>query len=197
MKRNLNKCLVYLFVILLSACTGNSVREDSGGINKSAAVLDVDSGVVNDFNHAVSLMQTGDYELAVTVLKTVVEREKRLPAPFVNLGMAYNKLDEKQLAEDNFIIALKLDIGHSEANNELGMLYRKAGKFNAAKTAYENAITANPAYLPVKKNLGILCDLYLHDFDCAYEQFKAYLEINPNDKTMTIWAADVKRRVDK
>ena len=105
MKRNLNKCLVYFFVILLSACTGNFVREDSGGINKSATVLDVDSGVVKDFNHAVSLMQTGDYELAVTVLKTVVEREKRLPAPFVNLGMAYNKLDEKQLAEDNFIIA--------------------------------------------------------------------------------------------
>ncbi len=186
-----------MFVILLSACTGNSVREETGGINKSAPVLDVDSGVVKDFNHAVSLMQSGDYELAVTVLKTVVAREKRLPAPFVNLGMAYNKLNEKQLAEDNFIIALKLDIGHSEANNELGMLYRKAGKFNAAKTAYENAIRANPTYLPVIKNLGILCDLYLHDFDCAYQQFKTYLEINPNDKTMTIWAADVKRRVDK
>ena len=48
---------------------------------------------------------------------------------------------------------------------------------------------------PRKKNLGILCDLYLHDFDCALEQFSAYLEARPNDKKMVIWIADVKRRL--
>jgi Tfp pilus assembly protein PilF len=194
MIRRLNNGLILLFVILLSACSGNGVREDGDGIGKGVPFYNVDASVEKDFNHAVSLMQSGDYSLAVTILKTVVTREKRLPAPFVNLAMAYNKLDEKHLAEDNFVIALKLDRTNAEANNELGLIYRKAGKFKAAKTAYENAIEANPAYLPAKKNLGILCDLYLHDFDCAYEQFSAYLKVRPNDKTMAIWVADVERR---
>jgi Tfp pilus assembly protein PilF len=194
MIRKLNNCLVFVFLVLLSACSGNGVREGGDGVNKGVPFYNVNTSVEKDFNHAVSLMQSGDYSLAVTILKTVVTREKRLPAPFVNLAMAYNKLDEKHLAEDNFVIALKLDRTNAEANNELGLIYRKAGKFKAAKTAYENAIEANPAYLPAKKNLGILCDLYLHDFDCAYEQFSAYLKVRPNDKTMAIWVADVERR---
>jgi tetratricopeptide (TPR) repeat protein len=81
------------------------------------------------------------------------------------------------------------------ANNELGLLYRKEGKFNAARTAYENAIQKHPDYLPARKNLGVLCDLYLHDFNCALEQFEGYLELQPDDKTVTIWVADVKRRL--
>ena len=190
----LNVSLILFFVILLSACSGNGIREDDDGIGKGVPFYNVDASVEKDFNYAVSLMQSGDYPLAVTILKTVVAREKRLPAPFVNLAMAYNKLDEKHLAEDNFVISLKLDKANAEANNELGMIYRKAGKFKEAKTAYETAIEANPAYLPAKKNLGILCDLYLHDFDCAYEQFSAYLKVRPNDRTMAIWVADVERR---
>jgi len=194
MTRRLRYCLIFFFLALLNACSGNAVRDGGKGINEGVPSYNVDALVEKDFNHAVSLMQSGNYLLAVTVLKTVVARERRLPAPFVNLAIAYNRLDDKHLAEDNFVNALKLDVGHAEANNELGMIYRKAGEFKAAKTAYENAIKANPDYLPAKKNLGILCDLYLHDFDCAYEQFSAYLSARPNDKQMAIWIADVERR---
>ena len=194
MTGSVNKYFIGFFMVFLSACSSNSVREDADGIGKGVAFLNVDAAIEQDFNHALSLMQSNNNELAVTILKTVVVREKRLPAPFVNLAIAYNRLGEKQLAEDNFIKALKLDTGHAEANNELGMIYRKAGKFKAARSVYENAIESNPYYLPAKKNLGILCDLYLHDFDCAYEQFSAYLEARPNDKTMKIWVADVERR---
>lgn len=192
---NVKEGLICFFVLLLSACSSHTVKEDVSEINKGIPFLQVDKSVEKDFDNAVSLMQSGNYEPAVAILKSVVEREKRLPAPYANLAIAYNGLDEKQLAEENFIKALKLDIGHAEANNGLGMIYRKAGKFKAAKTAYENAIDANPSYLPAKKNLGILCDLYLHDFDCAYEQFSAYSEARPNDKKMLIWMADVKRRL--
>lgn len=190
MRENVNKYFIVFLTVFLNACSSNSIRDDGIGIS----FLNVNDAVEKDFNHAVSLMQSNKNELAVTILKTVVAREKRLPAPFVNLAMAYKWLGEKQLAEDNFINALKLDVGHAEANNELGMIYRKAGKFKAARSAYENAIEANPNYLPAKKNLGILCDLYMHDFDCAYEQFSAYLKARPNDKTMKIWVADVERR---
>ena len=131
------------------------------------------------------------------MLESVVEREQRLPAPYVNLAISQRRTGDEEAAEQNLIKALKLDLHHPVANNELGLLYRKAGKFSAARTAYENAIKEHPRYLPAKRNLGVLCDLYLHDFECALEQFEDYLELRPDDKTVSIWVFDVKQRLGK
>ena len=189
-------CLISVF---LFACAGGGTKGDAevGSFKSSASHVDVDSDVEQDFAKAITLLQQDNNEQAVVVLKSVIEREQRLPAPYVNLAIAHNRLGDTKAAEENLISALKLDIGHPVANNELGLLYRKAGKFNAARTAYENAIKKNPDYLPAKKNLGVLCDLYTHDFNCALEQFEDYLELKPDDKTVAIWVVDVKRRLGK
>jgi tetratricopeptide (TPR) repeat protein len=190
--RNLMVCLLCVF---LFSCAGGT-KQDSD-LSRRVQYVDVDSDVDRDFKSALALMQQEEYEQAVNILKTVIEREKRLPAPYVNIAIAYNKLADVKAAEENLIMALKLDIGHPVANNELGLLYRKAGKFTAARTAYENAIKDNPEYFPAIRNLGVLCDLYMHDFDCALQQFESYLELKPDDKTVSIWVADVKRRLGK
>ncbi len=190
------KYFVCFFCVFLYACAGSDTRQDDVSVTKATiSYFEVDSDVELDFNDAIELMQQDKNQQAVDILKTVIEREQRLAAPYVNIAIAYNKLGETKEAEENLIKALKLDIGHPVANNELGLLYRKAGKFNAARVAYENAIKDNPDYLPVKKNLGVLCDLYLHDYECALVQFEGYLEVDPDDKAVKIWAADVKQRL--
>jgi len=196
----LRQSVVCFLCVFLFACSGGQIREKEVGavtIKATTNYVDVDSDVELDFKNAISLMQENRNAQAIVVLKSVIEREKRLPTPYVNIAIAYNRLNDIKAAEENLIKALKLDIGHPVANNELGLLYRKSGKFNAARTAYQNAIKDHPDYLPAKRNLGVLCDLYLHDFDCALEQFENYLELKPEDKTMTIWLADVKRRLGK
>jgi tetratricopeptide (TPR) repeat protein len=195
----LRKPLVYFLSMFLFACAGGQVKDEADvtTMKAPASYVNIDSDVELDFKNAMSLMQQNQNSQAIVILKSVIEREKRLPAPYVNIAIAYNKVDDEKAAEANLIKALKLDIGHPVANNELGLLYRKLGKFNAARTAYQNAIKDHPDYLPVKRNLGVLCDLYLHDFDCALEQFEDYLELKPEDKTMAIWVADVKRRLGK
>ena len=192
------RIVTVLAVMLLTACAGE-VRQDAEVAPSKGEIkyVDVDSDVEADFNRAVTLINDSKYAQAIELLDSVVERDQRLPAPFVNLAIAHNKLGNKKAAEKNLIKAMNLDIGHAVANNELGLLYRKKGKFNAARTAYQNAIKAHPDYLPAKRNLGVLCDLYLHDFDCALEQFEDYLEQVPDDKEVAIWVADVKRRVGK
>ena len=196
MTEGLRKYFVCFICVFLYACAGSDTRQDDVSVTKTTiSYIDVDSDVELDFNNAIELMRQDKNQQAVDVLKTVIEREQRLAAPYVNIAIAYNKLGETKEAEENLIKALKLDIGHPVANNELGLLYRKAGKFNAARVAYENAIKENPDYLPVKKNLGVLCDLYLHDYECALTQFEAYLDLDPDDKTVKIWAADVKQRL--
>jgi tetratricopeptide (TPR) repeat protein len=188
-----------LYVLLYSCAGGGDIKQepDIGSVKKSSTYVDVDPSVENDFRSAIALMQNENYDQAVVVLTSVIEREKRLPAPYVNIAIAYNNLGNTKAAEENLINALKIDIGHPVANNELGLLYRKSGKFNAARTAYQNAIKDNPEYLPAIRNLGVLCDLYLHDFQCALEQFEDYLELKPDDKSVEIWVADVKSRLGK
>lgn len=192
----------FSLVVFLFACAGGEVKQhiaptaDSMSKQQSTRLL-IDPDVELDFKNAIVLMQAHRYAQAVPVLNAVISREQRLPAPFVNIAIAYNKLGDTSAAEKNLISALKLDIGHPVANNELGLLYRKKGKFKAARIAYENAIKDHPEYLPAIRNLGVLCDLYMHDFECALQQFEQYLELQPNDKTVAIWVADVKRRLDQ
>lgn len=192
---------IYLLCVFLISCASSNLKQDYDTdvsvSSKKLTHVSVDSDVESDFNSAIVLMQQGDYAQAVAVLSSVIEREQRLPAPYVNIAIAHNKLGDEKAAEENLINALKLDIGHAVANNELGLLYRKKGQFTAARTAYENAIKQNPDYLPAKINLGVLCDLYVHDFECAHEQFEDYLDLKPGDKTVAIWIADVKRRLKK
>jgi len=185
-----------LLTVFLFACAGGEVKQQASScVYEKNSYIDVDSDVNTDFNKAVELLRKEQYQQAITVLESVIGREQRLPAPYVNIAMAYNKLGNTAKAEENFISALKLDIGHPTANNELGLLYRKAGKFNAARTAYQNAIKEHSGYLPAKRNLGVLCDLYLHDYKCALEQYEDYLELQPDDKTVAIWVSDVKQRI--
>jgi tetratricopeptide (TPR) repeat protein len=192
----LYRTMVVTLTVVLFSCAGGEVKQESvnGVFSKKVEYVDVDSDIEADFTKAVALLNQDQYQQAITVFESVIAREQRLPAPYVNVAMAYSKLGDKEKAEENLISALKLDIGHPVANNELGLLYRKAGKFNAARTAYQNAIKEHSDYLPAKRNLGVLCDLYLHDYQCALEQFQDYLELVPGDKEVAIWVADVERR---
>ena len=190
------RAMIVVLTAVLFSCAGSDVKQESenGVFNKKIEYVNVDSDIETDFSKAVALLNQDQYQQAITVFESVIAREQRLPAPYVNVAMAYSKLGNREKAEENLISALKLDISHPAANNELGLLYRKAGKFNAARTAYQNAIKEHSDYLPAKRNLGVLCDLYLHDYQCALEQFQDYLELEPGDKEVAIWVADVKRR---
>ena len=109
--------------------------------------------------------------------------------------MAYRHTGNEKLAEENLLKALAIDQAQPVANNELGMLYRRQGRFDDAKKVYINALSEYPDYLPVIKNLGILCDIYMRDPQCALEQFEKYQQYDPEDKTVKIWIADLKTRI--
>lgn len=157
-------------------------------------ITDIDSDVQRTFDQALELLQQQQYETAISLLTTVVEREKRLPAPYINLAMAHRYKGDDKLAEENLLKALAIDEAQPVANNELGIIYRKQGRFEDAKKVYTNALNAHPDYLPVIKNLGILCDLYMRDPQCALEQFEKYQQQVPDDKTIRVWIADLKAR---
>jgi Tfp pilus assembly protein PilF len=156
--------------------------------------VQVDADVIADFNTAMKYLKAENYEKGTELLKQLTQRAPSYTAPYINLAMAYEKMGKLPEAEKNIKKALELEPGHPIANIEYALLCRKAGRFAEARQIYEQTLKRYPTFLPARKNLGILCDIYLRDLECALTQYRAYSAAMPNDETVQIWIADLEKR---
>ena len=192
---NMRQGIAFVIVMCFLFAAGGCATQSEKPAGNKRVYVEVDSEVQRTFDQAIQLLQEEQYDTAISLLNSVIEREQRLAAPYINLAMAYRHKGDEKLAEENLLKALAIDPTEPVANNELGILYRKQGRFVDAKKVYTTALTEYPDYLPVIKNLGILCDLYMRDAQCALEQFEKYQQQVPDDKTIEIWIADLKARI--
>jgi len=165
------------------------------GVIEISENFGVDPEIRGEFNQAVSLLNQEKYPEAIRLLKAVTGKTSKFSAPFINLGIAYARTNELKDAEDNFKKALDISKQHPVAINELGLIYRKTGRYQEARTLYETLLSVYPDFLPAHKNLGVLCDIYLQDLKCALSQYEEYLKGVPEDPKVKIWVADVKSRM--
>lgn len=193
------KGVIFLLVIMLVSCV--TTKPKTTDIEKRDIEINeaygVDVDVTDKFNHAVELINENKYDEAIKLLIEVTSRTNKHSAPYVNLGIAYLKTGKIVEAEESLLKAFKINPDHPVTNNELGMVYRKSGRFAEAKNSYERVIKKYPEFLPARKNLGILCDLFMDDLGCAIEHYEAYLNIKQDEKNVQIWLTDLKRRAGK
>ncbi len=157
----------------------------------------MDAAVRTDFERAVGMMNAGKNDAAIELLTRVIDRSPGVTAPHIDIAMAYMRIGKPELAEQHFKTALELVPHHPVASNEYGLLLRRSGRFQEAREIYEKAIGVFPEYLPARKNLGILCDLYLNDPACALRQFEVYSRAMPADEQVKIWIAELHMRAGK
>ena len=151
----------------------------------------------SDFERAVAMMNDGNNEKAIELLTRVIERSPNVTAPYIDIAMVYMRTGKAEPAEQHLKTALALVPDHPVASNEYGLLLRRGGRFKEAREIYEKALASFPGYLPVHRNLGILCDLYLNDPECALKQFEVYSEGAPADGQVKIWIAELRMRLGR
>jgi len=152
------------------------------------------------YRAALDLMKQGKYAEAAPQLDALARTDEGRAGPYINLGIAYLKLEKLEEAKQALLIATERRDGNAIAWNELGLVYRKMGQFENARDAYKKSIRKRARYGKAYLNLGVLCDIYLEDLNCAMRNYKKYLDVSTDkdsDKNIRIWLADVTRRAGK
>lgn len=149
------------------------------------------------FAETLALLDQGEREASIDRLTFLTSESPMIAASHINLGIAHHLAGNLEQAEQHLQNALALDVAarHPVVHTELGIVYRKLGRFAAAKNSYEAALAAAPDYHFARRNLGILCDLYLADMRCAMREYETYMSAMPDDDEVAIWIADVSNRM--
>jgi len=182
--------LVFAISLITAGCAGVRAPETTDSkITKQEVKLP------RSYDNALVLMQSGDYQAAIPVLKAFIARRPELAGPLLNLGIAYHLTGQDEAAANALNQALKLNAENPAIWHQLAILYRNQGDFNAALDAYRKALELDPDYALAHRNIGILYDLYLQKPGPALQHYRKYLALNgKEDTTVSRWITDLERR---
>ena len=147
-----------------------------------------------EYDQALGFLEQDRLEDGIAELETIVVEAPGLSTPRVDLGIAYHRAGDLEAAETHLVQALEVNPRHPIALNELGIVYRKTARFEEARRSYEAALAVYPGYHYARRNLAVLCDLYLDDLNCARANYEAYMATVNGDEEVSMWLRDVRYR---
>lgn len=187
-----------MLALVLTGCAGTPAREEMRGAERVETRIErnpwADAGARRDFDAALGLLKAGNYEQGIELLARVTRGAPDNHIAWINLAIAQMDAGRLEAGEESLKKALAIEPDHPVASNEYAILYRRTGRFAEARRRYEDTLTKHPAFLPARKNLGILCELYLKDYECALKHYRTYREAAPDDKAVAIWIASLESR---
>lgn len=148
-----------------------------------------------DYQRALALLGQQRYDEGIAILRAVVDGTPDATSPYIDLAIAYGHVGELELAEESLAAAALLSPNNPVVHNELGIVYRRTGRFDEARASYEQALAVYGDFHYARRNLAVLCDLYLADLGCALQNYRIYLDSVGGDPEVEIWVADIENRL--
>lgn len=197
-----NIALLSAAAIICSACASSVTKRTPARIEILETVgftiteeEKIASDIRLDYDQALTLLEQGRHDEGTALLEAVAEAAPYLSAPRIDLGVAYHRAGNFDAAESNLLLAIESNPNHPIAHNVLGIVYRETGRFSKSRRSYEAALAIYPGYHYARRNLAVLCDLYLADLSCALENYEAYMATVPTDDEASMWIADIRYRI--
>lgn len=191
-----------VITVLVSACATTETTRPPARIDIQEEVgftitedARIGGAVRADYEEALTYLEQDRHDEGIALLELVAETAPELSAPRIDLGIAYHRAGNLEAAERNLLLALESNPDQPVAHNELGIVYRKTGRFDEARKSYEAALTIYPGFHFARRNLAVLCDLYLADLNCALKNYEAYMTTVPSDDEASMWISDIRYRL--
>ena len=184
-----------LLVLLLAGCATAPAPAPQAPATEQPRVT-VDPVLQQRFEAGLEQLRGEDFEAAITTFREIIEQNDDLPGAHANLGIALVRSGDPEAGRAALERATELAPEQPVILNQLGVLHRRAGRFDEAADAYRRALAADPDYADAHVNLGMLCELYIRDLECALEHYRRYQELSSEaDPEVELWIADVARRL--
>ncbi len=178
---NIKYIILSVIALLLTACASapGKVSSSAKGDDASPVMVvkqnyKISASVEQQYSYGIEAMSAEDYVQAIEIFKKITQKEPRASGPWVNIAIAYRKLDQIDKADEAIETAVKLNPKNPYALNQAGIIKREKGDFEVAQSMYKNALAEYPNYANAHLNLAILCDLYLQKIVCAKSHYQAY-----------------------
>jgi len=194
--------------VLLAACNTTPTKQArtpkpaSIEIEEAVGFTIVENERINgdvrvDYDRALQMLGQGNLQEGSALLESVIEQAPDLSAPHIDLAIAHHRKGDLESAEGYLRSVLEKNPSHPIALNELGIIYRKTARFSDARQSYEAALAVYPGYHYARRNLAVLCDLYLADLECALTNYEAYMTTVHSDDEAAMWLKDVRYRLGR
>ena len=186
-----------LVTVFLGGCASapvdNGVMPTSDTPSKPAAPVKDAEG---KHRYVLALMAKEEWYKAAEELELLTAARPKLTGPWVNLGIVKTMLGDSAAAESAFKRALDTDSGNAEAWNQLGMLYRRSGQLEKARSAYNNGLEHSPDHANLHWNLALLHDTHLPDPALALAHYERYqLLTKSDDQQLQQWITQLRQQL--
>lgn len=144
----------------------------------------------DDLNESArTAMQSGNFPLAIQLLKRAVEVEPKNKYAWNNLGLSYLSLRQSTEAVGAFQKALEVNPYDEFAYNNLGRAYWQDRKYDDAANAFHKQLENNPLDKFAHANLGAMYAEW-HKYDLAAPELEKAASLTPDDAGLQVSLGD-------